>query len=219
MISSLFFTNISCYVWKNELIFLLTKYLLYNMVSHRFIFTELTQLLSLYIKFSLVFTLFINLPFMFLHILYFMLPSLYRHQWTNALLFFFFSFFSYNLSLCLTYKAVFPFFIDLFLNFEKNNLYFPLHFEAKIDTFFSCMFLIFFFIQICFQIPVFIFFLIFFKILKINFFLNYRIFFFFLMLFISAIIAPPEIFIQLFILFLLIIFYECFFFISILFFF
>ena len=60
-----------------------------------------------------------------------------------------------GLSIFLNYFYIFPKILDLFLNFEKNNFFFPLHFEAKIDDFISMAFLWFFNIIICFQIPIF----------------------------------------------------------------
>lgn len=63
IILSLIFTTIISYFFKEQLIFFFTKHLLYNMLSHRFIFTELTKILLTYLKIVLVFSIFINIPF------------------------------------------------------------------------------------------------------------------------------------------------------------
>jgi Sec-independent protein secretion pathway component TatC len=65
---------------KEQLIYILIKYLLYNMSSHRFIFTKLTQILITYIKFSIILGLIINIPFILGHIFYFFNSALYKHE-------------------------------------------------------------------------------------------------------------------------------------------
>ena len=80
IILSIIFTFIICYLYKEQFIYLLTNYLLYNMASHRFIFTKLTQILITYIKFSIFLSLFINIPFIILHLLYFFITALYKHE-------------------------------------------------------------------------------------------------------------------------------------------
>lgn len=80
IIFSILITSIFCYILKEQLIYLLIKYLLYNMSSHRFIFTQLTQILITYIKFSVILSFFINIPFIILHCFYFINPALYKHE-------------------------------------------------------------------------------------------------------------------------------------------
>ena len=80
IIISLLITFIVSYLYKEQLIYLLTHYLLYNMASHRFIFTKLTQILLTYIKFSIILSFFINVPFILLHALYFFIAALYKHE-------------------------------------------------------------------------------------------------------------------------------------------
>jgi sec-independent protein translocase protein TatC len=100
--------------------------------------------------------------------------------------------------------------LDFFLDFEKKNLYFPLHFEAKIEDFFSIMFLIFFNIILSFQIPVIVYILNYKKIIN-NFFIikNRKIFYLFFLL-LSALMAPPEIISQLIIYIFILILFEIF---------
>ena len=74
---SSFFTFIMCYLYKDQITYVLTNYLLYNMSSHRFIFTNLTQILITYLKISFLLSILINIPFILLHILYFFISALY----------------------------------------------------------------------------------------------------------------------------------------------
>lgn len=197
IILSFLITSIFCYILKEQLLYLLIKYLLYNMSSHRFIFTKLTQILITYIKFSLIFAFFYNLPFLLMHCFYFLNSALYKHEWIYWFKILFISIFFYFLSIFLNYFFIFPKILDLFLNFEKNNYYFPLHFEAKIDDFISTAFLWFFNLVICFQIPIIIHVFLYYKWINIKNILINKKYFYLFFIFISAFLAPPEIITQL----------------------
>ena len=80
IILSIILTFFICYLYKEQFIYLLKNYLLYNMASHRFIFTKLTQILITYIKFSIILSFFINIPFIIVHFLYFFITALYKHE-------------------------------------------------------------------------------------------------------------------------------------------
>jgi len=183
---------------KEQLIYILIKYLLYNMSSHRFIFTKLTQILITYIKFSIILGLIINIPFILGHIFYFFNSALYKHEWIYWLKIFCFSISIYFLSISINYFYIFPKILDLFLNFEKNNIFFPLHFEAKIDDFISMAFLWNFILILYFQIPILMHILLHFKIINIKSIILNRKYFYLIFIFLSAFFAPPEIIMQLF---------------------
>lgn len=201
IIISILITSFFCYILKEQLIYLLIKYLLYNMSSHRFIFTKLTQILFTYIKFSFILAFFYNLPFLIIHCFYFLNSALYKHEWFYWFKIVFLSIFIYFVSIFLNYFFIFPKILDLFLNFEKNNYFFPLHFEAKIDDFISTAFLWFFNIIICFQIPIIMHIFLYYQLIDIKNILINRKYFYLFFIFLSAFLAPPEIITQ-FILFL-----------------
>lgn len=171
------------------------------MSSHRFIFTKLTQILFTYIKFSFILAFFYNLPFLIIHCFYFLNSALYKHEWFYWFKIVFLSIFIYFVSIFLNYFFIFPKILDLFLNFEKNNYFFPLHFEAKIDDFISTAFLWFFNIIICFQIPIIMHIFLYYQLIDIKNILINRKYFYLFFIFLSAFLAPPEIITQ-FILFL-----------------
>ena len=180
------------------------------MASHRFIFTELTTILLTYFKLSFFLSILIQVPFILIHFCYFFLASFYYFEWRRWLFINFFSLCFYILSVFLTYFFIFPGFIDIFLVFETKNsiLYFPLHFEAKINDFFNLLFLTFLNVCFCFQFPILIYILLFFKIISFNYFIQSRKVFYLLFLIFSAIISPPEIISQLIIFLFFIFFYE-----------
>lgn len=208
IILSLLITSVFCYILKEQLIYILIKYLLYNMSSHRFIFTKLTQILITYIKFSFILAFFINIPFILVHSFYFLNSALYKHEWFYWLKVIIISIFFYFLSIFLNYIFIFPKILDLFLNFEKNNFFFPLHFEAKIDDFISMAFLWFFNIIICFQIPIIIHILLYYDFIHIKNILINRKYFYLFFIFLSAFLAPPEIITQLVLFFFFSFIYE-----------
>jgi sec-independent protein translocase protein TatC len=199
-----------CFYFKEELIYILTNYILYFMSSQRFIFSKLTQILYIYLKFALTLSLFLNLPFFFFHIIYFFFSGLYFHEKKKIIYIFFLFNLNYILSIFLTYFYIFPFWLNIFLNFEKNNQIFPLHFEANLNDFFFFMFNLFFNVIFCFQIPLIIYLLIYLKIIDILFIIKNRKIFYLFCIILSACFAPPDIFNQCLIYFLFIIIYELF---------
>jgi len=210
IIISWLFLSIICFLFKEQFIYILSKYLLYNMSSHRFIFTELTTILTIYLQFIFFCSIYIQIPFIIIHFCYFFLSSFYYSEWRVWLFVHGWSIFLYILSIFISYKFIFPGIIHIFLSFETKNLniYFPLHFEAKINEFFYLMFRVFFMISFCFQIPIILYILYFFNIIYLNNIIQYRKIFYIIFLFISAIISPPEIINQLIIFFFIVLLFE-----------
>ena len=178
------------------------------MSSHRFIFTKLTQILFTYLKFSVIIAFLINIPFILLHIFYFLNTALYKHEWVYWVKIILFSISNYFLSIFFNYYYIFPKILDLFLNFEKNNIFFPLHFEAKIDDFISMAFFWNLFLILYFQIPILLHILIHYKIISIQNIILNRKYFYLIFIFLSAFFAPPEIITQLLLFLLFSIIYE-----------
>jgi|688.fasta_scaffold06839_21 sec-independent protein translocase protein TatC len=210
---SILITFFVCYFYKEQLVFLLTKTLLYNMNSHRFIFTTLIEIFFSYIYFCIYFSIIINIPFNIVFIGHFFFNSLYIHEFKLFFNFLILVIFFYIISIFLNYFFILPNFLKLFLNFEQSNSYFPLHLEAKIDEILKILLKIFIYIILYFQIPVLILTLKFVNIIDEYFLIKYRKFFYFIFIIFSACIAPPEIIIQFIILFLILICFEFFLFI------
>jgi len=210
IILSLIFTTIISYFFKEQLIFFFTKHLLYNMLSHRFIFTELTKILLTYLKIVLVFSIFINIPFIWLHLFYIFINSLFLHEIKQFINITFCYFISFYLSIFIIFNIIFPTIILIFLKFEQNLFFFPLHFEAKLEDVFSGIFFLYINIILCFQMPIYIYILICMDILTMNAIFSNRKFFYFFFIVISALITPPEIINQCLILSFFLIIFELF---------
>ena len=178
------------------------------MNSHRFIFTKLTEIFFMYIKFSLITGIIFSIPIFIIQLWLFFLPGLYKYEKKIFDLYFIISFIFFFISFFINYYYLIPNILKFFLNFEQTNSFFPLHFEAKLEDFLFFIIYIFINIIICFQLPPIIVLLILLNILSYDFFILNRKYFFIFFLFLSAIIAPPELYIQLFITLIMIGFYE-----------
>ena len=150
---SIILTIICCYIYIDPIIYVLTKYLLINMNSHRFIFNQLINILYIYIKLSIFLGIFINIPFCLLNIYFFFYNSLYKYEIKFLKKIFFLINFLYILSIFIFFNYIIFNFINFFLNFEQYNFFFPLHFEARLDEFINLMIKIFFNIALIFQLP------------------------------------------------------------------
>ena len=106
IIFSIINTSIICYFYKDQITYILTNYLLYNMNSHRFIFTDLSQVFFIYIKIVLFVSIIINVPFIILHFLYFFWSSLYLNELKSLIIIIFYILFFYFLSLFITYFII-----------------------------------------------------------------------------------------------------------------
>ena len=201
-------SSIICYIYSDQIIYILTNNLLSNMKSHRFIFTTLTEIFFTYIKFSIITGVLISWPFIIFQIWLFLLPGLYKFEKLILDFFILISLISFIFSIIINYYIILPNILKFFLNFENNNNFFPLHFEAKLENYLLFTLKLFANIILCFQFPFIICILLFFNVISYKFFINNRKIFYIIFLFLSAIIAPPDVYSQLLIFFLLSILYE-----------
>lgn len=207
-ILSIVLTFITCYLYINQIIYVLTTYLLNNMHSHRFIFTKVTEVFYTYIQISIITSLLICFPFILFNIWLFIVPGLYKYErlYYNffniiILLFFIISFF-------ISYFYIIPNILNFFLYFENNSIYFPLHFEAKINDYLFPIYFFLFNMIVCFQFPSVLIFLLYKEVLTYSLLISKRKYFYLSFLFLSALIAPPDIYSQLILTILMLLFYE-----------
>ena len=116
--------------------------------------------------------------------------------------------FLFYLSFFLSYYYIIPNILKFFLYFENNNIYFPLHFEAKINDYLFSIYLYLFNLIICFQFPSIILFLLYFKVISYKFLVNKRKYFYLIFLFLSALITPPDFYNQFILVFFMFFIYE-----------
>lgn len=128
-----FSTLLICYFYKEALLFLVTQMHL-NDKNLYFIFTDVTELFSVYFRLILFVSIQVTLWYFFYHLFSFLSTALYSYEfkflnflWTSGSFFFVLSFF-------LSSYIIIPFGWNFFLSFQtQQNFYF----EARICEYFS----------------------------------------------------------------------------------
>ena len=205
---SIFFT---CYYYKKILLFFLLKpVIISSKIKHTyFIFTNITEVFTTYIKLSFFISNNFILIILIYHIFIFFSPGLYKFEYKNYKLIIFIGTFLWFLSILLLYYFILPYSWNFFLSFQNNdssNL-FNLYLEAKLLEYLDLFFLCFFFCKINSQLLFFIFLFFYFN-NNLKFFKIYRKFLYVIFFFISSLITPPDIISQLFLGTLTILLYE-----------
>ena len=196
------------YYYKKVLLFLLLEPNIYKTNSQNyFIFTNVTEIFSVYLKSTFFFSFQIFLLFLYYHIRSFILPSLFIIEYlylkyiSNLILII------WVWSILIFNYFLMPLIWEFFLSFN-NNSGVSLYFEAKLAEYLNFYITFYYIVVLYCQIFSFI-----------IFFLNYfnantvlikkfrKLFYFFLVLF-STLISPPDIFSQLFISLNMICFFE-----------
>lgn len=208
IIFSIFSTFITCYIYIDQIMYVLTHYLLYNMSSHRFIFTKLTEVFYTYIQFSLISSLLICFPFILINLWLFIVPGLYRHEKFYFEGFLFLIFFLFISSFLISYNYILPNILKFFLYFENNNKFIPIHFEARIQEYLIPIYVLLFNLMLCFQFPTLIILLLYFHIIDYKLLIKKRKYFYLFFLFLSALIAPPDIYSQILLTIIMLTVYE-----------
>ena len=122
-----------CYLYKKVLLFLITQMHL-NDKNLYFIFTDVTELFSVYFRLVLFFVIQINTWYFFYHLFFFLSPALYIYEfiflkfcWISGTILWF-------LSGLLSAYILVPFGWFFFLSFQS---YQGIYFEARINEYFS----------------------------------------------------------------------------------
>lgn len=210
---SILMTIITCYIYINQLIYVFSSTLLHYMNSHRFIFTQLTEVFFTYFKFSIIIGILISIPFILINFWLFLLPGLYKYEKLYLNIYICIILLLFIISIIVNYYFIFPNILKFFLYYENNNLFFPIHFEAKINQFIFPILLLLFNITLCFQIPSIFILLLFFKIIEFKYLIKKRKYFYIFFIMLSALIAPPDIYSQIILTLIIIGVYEIFLFI------
>jgi sec-independent protein translocase protein TatC len=130
---TIFSTLLICYLYKEALLFLVTQMHL-NDENLYFIFTDVTELFSVYFKLIFFCSIQIILWHFFYHLFSFLTPALYFHEfkfisflWSSGTFFFI-------LSCLLSSYIIIPFGWNFFLSFQSQQGF---YFEARIAEYFS----------------------------------------------------------------------------------
>lgn len=214
LLFSVLFNFTIYFSFSKEILFLLIKPLLVinsnNQNLNYFIFTNMSDVLFIYIKISLVIALICSIPIIFFQFWFFLIKGLYNYEKTFLLLLFCLFFCLFFILFMLLYNYIIPFIWVFFINFELNdsNSLFSVYYEANIMDYVNFLFYIYFILFSLLIFPLVMILFIYFEILDLNFFIIYRKYFYTIFLILSGIFSPPDIFSQIFISVLLYIIYE-----------
>ena len=188
------------YFFSNQILYIILQYTYIYKFFNYFIFTNLTELFLTKCFNSLLLTFFVLIPILFLQIWFFFSNGFYKYENFFLIQFFFFFFFLYVLNIYICFKYLLPYSCNFFLNFKDLNIEFLLnfHFEPKLNFFFSFLFKILIYLLFIYLYFIFAILLLFFKKIKIKVLTQFRKFFYIKFLIIASLIAPPDLFSQIF---------------------
>ena len=202
-------TTITCYFYKNVLLFLLIKlnYKLYSLKSFYFITTNLSDVFTVCLKCSY----FISFQFLIIliiyHILMFLSPGLFNFEYKILRLLVCICVILFILSILILHLCILPFLWDFFLSFQENckiNIFF----ESKLTEYFEFYQNIYFVVILINQSFSFIILHLLLTNRKIMFILTSRKIVYFIFILFATLITPPDIISQILIGTGLILFYE-----------
>lgn len=200
------------YFYKETLLFLLIKpnFFFTNSIPIYFIFTNITEILSTYLK--LIYFLsnqIFSICFLY-HILLFLSPGLYNYEYKLLTKFFCASFFFFFFSIFILNTTILPACWHFFLSFQRTmtNYTVNLHFEAKINEYIKFYVNLFYMCNLnCQMFMIIIFFLIYIK-GDLKLIKNFRKIFYLSFVIFATIITPPDVTTQLFLSVSIVIIYE-----------
>lgn len=220
-ISAFLFNFIILLYFSKELLFILVKPLLLinkNGEFYYFIFTNMSDVLLLYVKIALLLSAILIIPKILIQTIIFLLQGLYNHEkkFIFLCLGFFISCF-YSITVLLYFYGI-PIIWAFFVNFELTSIdsLFGMYYEAKINDYIDFMFFIFFVFCSFLQIPLLMIFIIYFNLIPITFFIHYRKYFIIIFFILGGFFSPPDIFSQVFIALTVLTLYEVILFFSLL---
>jgi len=205
---SLILTIICCYIFSDAIIYFFVNPIIIKMSSQRFIFTSLKEIFLMYLQFSCICGLFFSIPVLLAQLFLFFFNGLYIYEIKLLVIFIGISLILFLIGFLLGYKVIIPNAWDFFLSFENKNIFFPLHFEAKLNNYIFFIINVLIGIIVCFQIPAIFFIFINLNLFKNIEFLKKRKLIYILNIILGTLISSPDIFSQLFLILCLILIYE-----------
>ena len=149
-------------LYSEELLFVLTKPLFSvsleqtDLVNRRFIFTDITEVFTTYIRISFGLALLLQIPITLYQFWLFVEPGLYQKEQTFLRILFIGSILFLAIGISFLYFIVMPAAWNFFLTYEKNALdsVFQLQLEAKVNEYLSLVMKLIFAFGLSFQLPV-----------------------------------------------------------------
>lgn len=198
-----------CYIYKEILLFLLIElYSDYNTSDFYFIFTNITEVFSVY--FELV--IFISFQFFLFFILYhafiFLSPAFFAQEYRYVKVFVSLIYIFWMFSVFLSYYLLVPFAWNFFISFQSVYLGQSFYFEAKLIEYFKFCVSIYSFCFIYCQIFPFLMCFFFDIYSKKKHIKKFRKIFYYIFAIFATLISPPEVYCQIILSLVLIFFYE-----------
>lgn len=205
-----FFTLFVCYVYKETLLFLsLTNVdlLSCNNVVFYFIFTDVKEVFSVYLKLIFFVSKQVFIFYFIFHILAFISLGLYKFEYKYLKFIFFSGIFFWFFGFFLLNKFLLPFSWNFFLSFQSLTSL-NLYFEAKLDEYLD--FYIFFYYFCTFYCQIFVLLVFFFEYINTNLDLikKFRKISHYIFVLFSTLVTPPDIISQILFSFIIIVIYE-----------
>ena len=200
------------YYYKGTLLFLSLKTLINGQTNNEiyFIATNLTEILSAYLKLSYFIANVVTLIVAIYHLLIFLSPGLYKWEHFNLKHVAIKGTISGIFSLIMINKYIMALCWKFFLGFQKPDVHnsVSLYFEGKICEYIEFYVLICIVCMISSQLTVYLFLYLDFIKKKVRFVKNYRKLFYIIFLILATLVTPPDVWSQITILFLFLITYE-----------
>jgi sec-independent protein translocase protein TatC len=197
-------TLMVCYYYKDALLFLITQMHL-NDTNLYFIFTNVTELFSIYLQIVSFFTVQVIIWYFFYHLFFFLATALYTYEFKFISFVFGSGTFFWFLSALLSSYIIIPYSWNFFLSFQFQEGF---YFEARINDYFKFYIHAYALCLIYFQMFIILF--IFLVDVSQNYYYikKYRKLYYYIFLILATLMTPPDLISQIFTTFFLIIVYE-----------
>jgi sec-independent protein translocase protein TatC len=165
-------------------------------LSHRLIYTGLSEAFVTYVKVALFTGAFFSFPFVVVQVWRFIAPGLYKHERKVFFKFILFTPLLFLAGAAFAYYIVIPSAWRFFLQFESPGLAgsLPIQLEARLSEYLSTILQLVFAFGVCFLLPVLVLLLNRIGVLSIQLLTHSRRYAFLLILILSAILTPPDVF-------------------------
>jgi len=203
------------YLYKETLLFLIaqperltSKNVSYS--SFYFIFTNITEILSVYIQLITFLCFQISLLFIIYHFFVFLSPAMFKSEYYLLFTILKVSICVWIFSVLVSNFLLIPITWNFFYSFQElfSSKFVNLHFEAKLTEYFEFYILIYYLCVIYFQIFTILFFFLNYVSNKIKTIQKFRKIYYYFFVIFSTIISPPDLISQFFISLFLIFIYE-----------
>lgn len=204
LVITFFSTSIICYCYKDVLLFLVTQMHL-NDANLYFIFIDVTEIFSIYLKIVVFFSVQVIIWYFLYHILFFLVSALYFYEYKFLNFLWISGTFFWFLSILLSSYIIIPLGWNFFLSFHIQEGF---YFEARISDYFR--FYENAYVACFFYCQLFVILAIFLMDIQQNFsyIKKYRKGYYYIFLILATLITPPDMISQIVTAFFFIIIYE-----------